>query len=130
MRADNTTIAAIQNKNNALSFSYLAKSARVFFNPQKEYKALNIIPFIKEFDEEMFTIKGLDANKNYSLKIDGRLITNFSGASLGEGINVAILSNTPQYQQAKKVAELQLKRKNLEDKMRAFYFISYDLPVR
>lgn len=134
IKADNATITSVADKNGIISFKYLAKSlpfpidstARVFLNPQKQYEALSVIPFIKEFDAEMLTIKGLDASKHYSLKIDGNAIKNFTGAQLNSGINLALLSNTPQYQQAKKIMELQLKRKDLEDKLRAFYWISYN----
>ncbi|MGN6354370.1 MAG: SGNH/GDSL hydrolase family protein [Parafilimonas sp.] len=134
INSDNATVTAINKKNNTVTFKYLAKSlpfpidstARVFLNPQKQYEALSVIPFIKEFNEEMLAVKSLDANKNYILKIDGDVIKTFTGAELNKGINLALLSNTPQYQQAKKIMELQLKRKDLEDKLRAFYWISYD----
>ncbi|MGN6264647.1 MAG: SGNH/GDSL hydrolase family protein [Ginsengibacter sp.] len=134
IKADNATITSVADKNGVISFKYLAKSlpfpidstARVFLNPQKQYEALSVIPFIKEFDEEMLSVKGLDKSKHYTLKIDGNAIKNFTGVQLNNGINLALLSNTPQYQQAKKIMELQLKRKDLEDKLRAFYWISYD----
>jgi len=45
---------------------------------------------------------------------------------LNDGINLATISNTPQYQQAKAIMDLGLKRKELEDKMRAYYWINYD----
>ena len=133
-KAENATISSLNKKGNTITFKYLAKSlpfpidstARVFLNPQKQYEALSVIPFIKEFDEEMLTIKGLEASKKYILKIDGNIINSFDGAQLIDGINLALLSNTPQYQQAKRIMELQLKRKDLEDKLRSFYWISYD----
>lgn len=134
IHAANATVSAINKKNNSISFKYLAKSlpfpvdstARVFLNPQKQYEALSVIPFIKEFNEESLAVKDLEANNNYSLRIDGNLIQTFTGAELNEGVNLALFSNTPQYQQAKKIMELQLKRKDLEDKLRAFYWINYD----
>ena len=134
IKAENATITSVTNKNGAVSFNYLAKSlpfpidstARVFLNPHKQYEALSVIPFIKEFDEEMLTVKGLDFSKEYNLKIDEQSIKKFSGEQLNNGINLAILSHTPQYQQAKKIMELQLKRKDLEDKLRAFYWISFN----
>lgn len=133
-KAENATISSLNKKGNTITFKYLAKSlpfpidstARVFLNPQKQYEALSVIPFIKEFDEEMLTIKGIEASKKYILKIDGIIINSFDGAQLIDGINLALLSNTPQYQQAKRIMELQLKRKDLEDKLRSFYWISYD----
>jgi lysophospholipase L1-like esterase len=133
-KAENATISSLNKKGNTITFKYLAKSlpfpidstARVFLNPQKQYEALSVIPFIKEFDEEMLTIKGIEASKKYILKIDGIMINSFDGAQLIDGINLALLSNTPQYQQTKRIMELQLKRKDLEDKLRSFYWISYD----
>jgi hypothetical protein len=134
IKAENATISSLHKKGNTITFKYLAKSlpfpidstARVFLNPQKQYEALDVIPFIKEFDEEMLTIKGLEASKKYILKIDGNIINSFNGAQWNDGINLALLSNTPQYQQAKRIMELQLKRKDLEDKLRSFYWINYD----
>lgn len=132
--ADNATITGLSKTTDGISFKYLAKSlpfpmdsaARVWGNPQKQYEALSSIPFTKEFNEEMLTVKGLDASANYVLIIDGNSISSFTGTQLSEGINLAVLSNTPQYQQAKKVAELQLQHKDLEDKIRAYYWINYD----
>jgi hypothetical protein len=72
------------------------------------------------------TIKNLDASVKYNLAIDDNIISSFTGAELSDGVNLAVLGNTPQYQQAKKVMELQLQRKDLEDKMRAYYWINYD----
>ncbi|MFT4156033.1 SGNH/GDSL hydrolase family protein [Parafilimonas sp.] len=134
VHADNATISVVNKITKGISFKYLAKSlpfpidsmARVFLNPQKQYEALNVIPFIKEFDEELLTVKSLDANKNYNLKMDGAVIKTFTGAELNNGVNLAVLSNTPQYRQAKQIMELQLKRKDLEDKIRAYYWINYD----
>jgi len=133
-KAENAIVSELSKKGNIITFKYLAKSlpfpidstARVFLNPQKQYEALSVIPFIKEFDEEMLTVKGLEPSKNYNLKIDGKRISIFTGAQLNAGINLALLSNTPQYQQSKRIMELQLKRKDLEDKLRSFYWISYD----
>jgi lysophospholipase L1-like esterase len=134
IKTGNATITSVSKKDNGIFFKYLAKSlpfpidsnSRVWMNPQKQYEALNVIPFIKEFDEEMFAIKNLDANTNYNLKIDDKPIKTFTGAELNDGINLALLSNTPQYQQAKKVMDLQLKHKDLEDKIRAYYWVNYD----
>lgn len=132
--SENATVSSLNKKDDGLSFTYFAKSlpfpidstARVFMNHQKEYEALDVIPFIKEFDEEILQVKNLDVNKNYDLKIDGKSIKTLTGKDLAGGVNLAILSNTPQYEQAKKVMDLQLKHKELEDKMRAYYWVNYD----
>ncbi|MBX3257576.1 MAG: SGNH/GDSL hydrolase family protein [Chitinophagaceae bacterium] len=134
VRADNATIREVNKTASGISFRYLARSlpfpmdssARVWENPQKQYEALKLIPFVKEFDEEMLTVQGLHATGNYVLKIDGSTIKNFTGAELNEGINLALLSNTPQYRQAVQIAALQWQHKELEDKMRGFYWVSYN----
>ncbi|TKK67944.1 GDSL family lipase [Ilyomonas limi] len=133
LQSGNCTISNVSTANNAISFTYLAKSlpfpidtvARVWGNSQKQSDALDVIPFIKEFDQEMLTVKGLKGN-HYSISIDGKAISQCTAQQLNDGINLAILPNTPQYQQAKAIMDLQLKRKELEDKMRAYYWINYD----
>ncbi|WP_169818810.1 SGNH/GDSL hydrolase family protein [Niabella ginsenosidivorans] len=134
IRAENAAVSSVNKNTPGISFNYLAKSlpfpidsvSRVWENPQKQYDALKSIPFIKEFNEELLAVKGLEASKNYVLKIDGITISNFTGAELNSGINLALLGNTPQYKQAKQVAALQLKRKELEDQIRAYYWVNYD----
>ncbi len=134
VKAENASISGLQKKNNNIAFTYLAKSlpfpidstARVFWNPQKQYEALDVIPFTKEFNSELLHVQHLDQSSNFNLKIDEQLIGTYTGAAFTDGINLANISNTPQYQQAKQIMELQLKRKDLEDKLRSFYWVSYD----
>ncbi|HEX7754268.1 MAG TPA: SGNH/GDSL hydrolase family protein [Niabella sp.] len=134
IRAENAVISSVNKNATGISFNYLARSlpfpmdsvSRVWENPQKQSDALKSIPFIKEFNQELLAVKGLVASKNYLLKMDGNTISTFTGAELNNGINLALLGNTPQYQQAKQIAELQLKRKELEDKVRAYYWVNYD----
>jgi len=133
LQSRNCTVSNLSSKNNTVSFTYLAKSlpypidtiSRIWGNPQKQNEALQVIPFIKEFDQEILTVKGLKGN-NYSISIDGNEVTKCTAQALDTGVNLASLSNTPQYQQAKAIMDLQLKRKELEDKMRAYYWINYD----
>lgn len=134
VKADNATISSLADNNNTFSFNYYAKSlpfpidsvSRIWGNPQKQYEALKVIPFIKEFDQEILQLNGLNENTNYLLSIDGRPIKTFTGKEFSNGVNLAILSNTPQYRQAKKVMNLQLQHKTLEDEIRAYYWINYD----
>ncbi len=133
VQAGNCTLTNLSAKNKTLSFTYLAKSlpfpidttARIWGNPQKQSEALDVIPFVKEFDQEMLVVKGLKGNK-YSLMIDSNEVMQCTAQQLNEGINLATLTGTPQYKQAKAIMDLQLKRKELEDKMRAYFWINYD----
>jgi len=132
--ADNAAVTDITGSGSDLIFTYNASSlpfpidsvSHSWGNPQKQNEALDVIPFTKEFNAELLTVKGLDNSAKYSLSIDGKVINHFSGAELMKGINLTQYGNTPQYEQARKIAELQLQRKDLEDKIRAFYWVSFN----
>jgi hypothetical protein len=130
----NSSVTNIKSSGNKISFDYKARSlpfpvdsiARVWENPQKQSDALEVIPFTDEFNQELLTIKGLQKNAQYNLAIDGGSIGQWDGASLSKGINLAVLSNTPQYKQAQEVAALNLQYRDIEQKMRAYYWLQFD----
>lgn len=131
--ADNCQITDISQEEGHLNFTYLAKSlpfpidtvARVWGNKQVETEALPVIPFMQEFNNEQMQIKGLQG-KTYLLKIDGQPIARFTPQQLAKGVNLASLHNTPQYQQALQIMDLNSKRKEIEAKFRNYYWIQYD----
>lgn len=130
---ENCSISDIQHQAGKFSFSYLAKSlpfpidtvARVWGNKQVETEALPVIPFMKEFNNEEMKIDGLKG-KSYLLKIDGQPITILSSGQLAAGVNLAALHNTPQYQQALQIMDLNSKRKEIEARFRNYYWVQYD----
>jgi len=132
-RAVNARISRVKADNGMLSFDYLAKSlpypidtaARVWQNFQVQAEALEVIPFVKEFDEEKLAFNGLTA-ESYELKIDGHWIGKWTAAELAAGINLATLKHTPQYQQALKVLALNNERKDVEGKYRNYFWVQYD----
>lgn len=131
VKAVNSTVMNIKHSNGQLAFDYLAKSlpfpsdsnSRVWENPQKQYEALDVIPFTKEMNQELLTVSGLVKNKQYGLNIDGQVVGSWTGDDLSKGINLALISNTPQYKQAKQVAELNLQYRDIEQKLRAYYWL-------
>ena len=133
VQSANCSISNLSSKNNIVSFTYLAKSlpfpidttARIWGNPQKQNEALDVIPFMKEFDEEMLSVKGLKG-KTYRIVIDSNEVTQCTAQQLSEGINLATLTNTPQYKQAKAIMDIQLQHKALEDKIRAYFWVNFD----
>lgn len=135
LRAGNcaiTGLAALPGKT-GLRFEYLAKSLpfpvdtvpRLWGNPHRQSEALPVMPFYSEFDREMFRIGGLAAG-DYELLMDGRPVGRWSAAELGAGINLARCTNTPEYEQAMSVLQLNEERMGLESKMRAYYWLQYD----
>jgi Domain of unknown function (DUF303). len=131
LKAENSTVKAIDTANGQLSFDYLAKSlpfpfdstARVFENPQKQYEVLKVIPFTEEMNREMLAVGGLAKDKRYELLIDGTPVGIWTGDEFKQGINLALVSSTPQYRQAKQVAELNLQYREYEQKLRAYYWL-------
>lgn len=133
-KAENCNITDISHQGNTLSFQYLAKSLpfpidtqpRVWGNDQVATDALPVIPFMQDLNNEGMKIEGLNSTSNYLLKIDGKPIATFSGHELSHGINLARLHNTPQYQQALHIMDLNSKRKDIEGKFRNYFWIQYN----
>jgi len=85
---------------------------------------LRIVPFMKELNRETLRVKGLKPGA-YALKIDGKVVGHYDAASLAEGINLAENSQTPQHQQAAKVAAVNRQRDNLSCKLRGMALIDF-----
>ncbi|MEO6723197.1 MAG: SGNH/GDSL hydrolase family protein [Ferruginibacter sp.] len=130
----NCVVTNIKSTQGKLSFDYKAKSlpfpidsvARVWENSQKQSDALAVIPFTEEFNKEMLAVTGLKKGGNYELSIDGETIGQWNGSQLSKGVNLAVLGNTPQYNQAKQVADLNLQYHDLEKKFRSYYWLQFN----
>jgi lysophospholipase L1-like esterase len=119
--------------NAGMTFHYLANSlpfpvdtvARLWGNPHRQSEAIGLIPFYSSFNSEMLSVTGLSTG-TYELTIDSRKIGTWTTAELGQGINLAKLTNTPEYDQAMSVLQLNEDRMALESKLRAYYWLQYD----
>ena len=87
-------------------------------------KALSLVPFTAELNQEILVIKNLMLGQ-YNLSIDGQSIASFSASDLARGINLAIDENTPQYQQALEVSHLNEQRRQLQIQLRDAAFTFY-----
>ncbi|HIB38542.1 SGNH/GDSL hydrolase family protein [Mesonia sp.] len=135
-KLDKTLNAEIQNlkaNKTQVSYNYKARSlpfpidsvSGTWGNPHKQHEALAVYPFIKEFNQELLKIDNLK-NGNYQLSIDGENIAQFTSDSLAKGINLALLSNTPQYKQAKNIMFLNDVRAEIENKMRQYAWVQFN----
>ncbi len=134
-RAGNCQITNLAATSGAggIRFDYLAGSLpypvdtvpRMWDNPHRQSEAIGLIPFYNEFNSEVLRVTRL-AKGNYQLTIDGRAIGRWSDAELGEGINLAKMTNTPEYDQAMTVLQLNEDRMALESKLRAYYWLQFD----
>lgn len=133
LSAENADVRIIGRSSTGLKFDYLANSlpfpidsvSGVWENPQTQADALSAYPFIQKFNQEILKIKNLKKGR-YDLIIDGELIKTYSSDSLSQGINLALLSNTPQYRQAIKLMYLNDLRLSLEKKLREYYWLQYN----
>lgn len=132
-RAENCKITGLVAADGGVHFDYLANSLpfpvdtipRLWGNPHRQSEAVPVMPFYSEFDREMLLVAGLSAG-NYELTMDGQRIAEFTGNELAEGINLAKLPNTPEYEQAMAVLNLNEERMGLESKLRQYYWLQYD----
>ncbi|MGQ8336240.1 SGNH/GDSL hydrolase family protein [Sunxiuqinia sp. A32] len=129
---DNCTVSDLKGDENGLSFNYLANALPypVDSIPRgKEYSrsqmdALRLIPFTKEFNQELLIVSELSGG-NYQLLIDGQPIARYSALELADGINMAELTNTPQYQQAMKIMLLNENRVEIERLFRDYAWMEF-----
>jgi lysophospholipase L1-like esterase len=132
-KAVNCRITKVAGSANSLSFDYLANSLpypldtipRAWGNHKKQSDALKVIPFNEEFNQELLTVNGLKAG-DYRLLIDGEEMGHWSAKQLSTGVNLAEITETPQYQQAIQIRELNEERWDIERRFRMYMWMEYD----
>jgi len=135
-RAENCSIGDLAISGGQISFNYLAKSLPYpldsipggFGRPARsQTDALKLIPFTDAYNQEIINVKGLDNTSTYRLKIDNSIIGRWTGADLAKGINLALITSTPEYQQALAVMQLNEERWLIERRLREYYWIQYSM---
>ncbi|GHE35692.1 SGNH/GDSL hydrolase family protein [Sphingobacterium griseoflavum] len=130
----NARVSSLKTSSNAVSYDYLAAALpfpidtvpRVWQNWQTQAEALQVIPFMEEMNQERLKVTGLAASTDYELRLDNNLIGRFSSAQLSEGLNLASLTNTPQYKQAEKLMHILGEYRDLERKFRNYTWVNYN----
>ncbi|WP_295715265.1 SGNH/GDSL hydrolase family protein [Mucilaginibacter sp.] len=133
LKAVNCRITNVTADADSVSFNYLANSLpypldtipRAWGNRKKQADALKVIPFTKEFNQETLTVKGLKAG-DYKVLIDGEQIGHWSAQQLADGMNMAEITTTPQYQQAIQIRELNEERWDIERRTRMYVWMQYN----
>jgi len=135
-KTENSTVSSLTINPQLISFNYLAKSLpypldTVAQNNGKpntlQAGALQLVPFMQDFDQEDLKVAGLKADQNYELKIDNTIIGNWNGQQFNAGINLAQYHSTPQYQQALAVMHLNEERWQIERRLREYYWLHYSI---
>ncbi len=115
----NCSVEDLSAKDSVVSFTSLEK-ALPFPLPRGTEKALELVPFTRDLNQEVLAVQGLGAG-DYELTIDGAPVGNYSASDLAAGVNLAENANTPQYKQAARVAAANEKRHSLiSQKLRSF----------
>ena len=131
--ASNCTISGLAKTTDGIRFDYLAKAlpypldtvARGWGQEKSQALATKVVPFMEEMNGEILKVNGLKGN--YRLLIDNEEIGTWSADEFSKGINLATLTNTPQYQQALKIMFLNEERWEIERRFRDYMWLQYTL---
>ncbi len=122
--AENCTMDELSGGKDSLSFSLL-ENALPFPPSEIPEASLPLVPFTQDFNQEILQVSGLKDGQ-YDLTIDGVPVGTFSSASLREGVNLALVAETPQNRQAAHVAALNNKRTEIiSQKLRYIAMMEY-----
>ncbi|MFR0679179.1 SGNH/GDSL hydrolase family protein [Dysgonomonas mossii] len=130
--SSNCEISDMRKTSRGIEFNYLANAlpypmdtiARGWEQKKSQAEAVKIVPFVDDMNKEMLTVKGLKGN--YKLLIDNEEIGTWSANDFAKGINLATLTNTPQYQQALKIMFLNEERWEIERRFREYAWIKFN----
>jgi lysophospholipase L1-like esterase len=133
---ENCRLTGIVANNNGVTFNCLENSLPYpldtipsgFGRPQRAQEdALKLIPFTNDYNQELLQVKGLKKEAVYTLKIDNKTMGQWNGSDLEKGVNLALITGTPQYQQALAVMQLNEERWTIERRLREYYWIHYSI---
>ena len=105
---ENCSVSDISIGADRVAFDLLER-ALPFPVDEKSRSALELVPFVEEFNKEIRKVTHLEKGE-YEVKIDGEIVLITDSDALARGINLAVVKNTPQYRQAEVVAERVLRR--------------------
>jgi len=133
IRAENCQISELNSTPKKIGFTYHANALpfpvdSFYYDNElhSQADAMRVIPFMDEMNYEGLTVSGL-SDGYYLLKIEGKDIARFSAQQLNRGINLALYGNTPQYEQAQRIARLNEQRWFIERQMREYFWMEYHL---
>jgi len=108
----NATVSQVRTSHGAWEFTVL-ENALPFPMDDNAKEELASLSIEQDLNLEILSIKGL-ATGRYDLLIDGILTGRYAADNLSKGINLALNTATPQYQQAKMVANMNETRHSTE----------------
>jgi len=133
LKSSNCKVSGISSLGDSLNFNYLANSlpypidtiTRGWGSHKKQSEALALVPFTKDFNQEVLAVKNLKEG-NYDLLMDGEKMGSWSDKQWADGVNLAEITATPEYQQAIQIRELNEERWEIERRLRMYIWMEYD----
>ena len=135
LKSENCVITGLQANKNGLSYTYKANALpypidtiaqSIGKQSRTQADGLKLVPFMQEFNQEILQVKNLQGD-NYTIKIDGKAIGSYTADQLQNGINLAEVKTTPQYQQALAVMHLNEERWGIERRLREYWWLHYSI---
>jgi fructan beta-fructosidase len=120
---ENCVISNLTFQPEGVSFICSERSLPFPVTPEAK-PALELIPFVQDFDQEVLSVSGLTPG-NYQLKIDDQTVRTFTSAELAAGVNLALQTNTPQYQQSLLVLAALSEKWAAVDKLRTLAYVEF-----
>lgn len=132
LKSDNCLVSGLSNDKSGLSFRYLANSlpypldtvSHGWNGTQSQSEVDDLVPFTKEMNQEILTVKGLKGN--HRLFIDDVDLGVWTAEQFDSGINLALLPFSPQRQQALEVMYLNEYRWAIERRFRDYAWLQYN----
>ena len=115
----------IKSSNEGISFTSLEASLP-YPLLAKDFDPDSLLAFTNSFNKEIVQISKLKKG-NYLLKIDTAFIGNYSAKELKEGINLAKITSTPQYQHSEKILNILYEYWGYVRKLRQIKYVEYQL---
>ena len=123
LAAEQARVSKIKSQRGSFAFTVL-EAALPFPKTESIAKGLSLVPFEKEMNQQILSIQGLP-DGDYTLMIDGSAVGTWSAEAFKDGINLAPLEATPQYQQALNVKALNDERVRQDSRLRAAALVYY-----
>jgi lysophospholipase L1-like esterase len=124
----NCTVTGLKRDGSGIGFD-CKEGALPLVPPTKAKEALGLVPFTEEFNQQLLLVRGL-AKGGYELKIDGEVIGCYSADDLRMGVNLATVTNTPQYRQSAKATEMAGQIHEIGEELREIATFKYVFGIR
>jgi len=132
VRSANCEISNIKGNRETLSFDYLPYSLpypldtipRGWNATKSQADAMKYVPFMEKMNREVIKVTDLEKG-DYKMRIDGEEIGIWSSEELRNGVNLAVETKTPQYQQALSIMHLNEHRWEIERTFRDYAWIQF-----